>query len=93
MPTAKYLNKPTQEEKILDLLRQRGDAGVFVWELMTPINRGGLGIAQYNARIKGLRDKGFTIDNVKPGHFVLVEKPPYKEIKLEDTNFAQLAFV
>lgn len=88
-----YLNKPTQEEKILDLLRQRGEAGVFVWEFMTPENRGGLGIAQYNARIKGLRTKGFIIDNVKPGHFVLKIKPEYKEVKIEDADATQLAFV
>lgn len=73
----KYIEKPTQEKRILDLLRERGNRGAFVYEFMIPKPEG-LGIAQYNARIKGLRDKGFDIENVKPGHFVLHEDPQLK---------------
>ena len=43
---------------------------------MLPRNQGGLGIAQYNARIYGLREKGYNIINKKPGHFVLEESEP-----------------
>ena len=68
-----YEKRPTQEERILYLLRRRGKAGAFVYEFMIPGNQGGLGIAQYNARIWGLRRKGHVIKNVTPGHFVLVE--------------------
>jgi len=64
----------TQRERILTLLRERGNAGVRVWEFMIPTNQGGLGVAQYNARIKELRDKGFNIINVRPGLFVLEEE-------------------
>lgn len=68
-----YKEDRTQEERILNLLRTRGKNGAFVWEFMTPRNKGGLGIAQYNARIWGLRKKGFVIKNEEPGHFVLVK--------------------
>lgn len=65
-----YREKPTQEQRILDLLRKRGEKGAFVYEFMMP-RPNGLGIAQYNARIWGLRKKGYVIDNKTPGHFVL----------------------
>lgn len=68
-----YIEDKTQEERILDLLRRKGSDGVFVWEFMIPRNQGGLGIAQYNARIWGLRKKGYNIVNKEPGHFVLIE--------------------
>ena len=68
---AGYKEDLTQEQRILELLRERGSEDVEVWEFMLPRNRGGLGIAQYNARIWGLRQKGHIIENVKPGHFVL----------------------
>jgi len=67
-----YQKRPTQEQRILSLLRNRGSRGVFIYEIIAPRPRG-LGIAQYNARIWGLRQKGFVIDNVKPGHFVLTK--------------------
>lgn len=70
-----YEENLTQEERILNLLRERGADGAFVWDFMMPRNRGGLGIAQYNARIFGLRQKGYIIENVKPGHFVLKGEP------------------
>jgi len=69
----KYKEDLTQEERILALLRERGSAGVDVWEFMMPRSRGGLGVAQYNARIWGLRQKGHDIKNEKIGHFVLRE--------------------
>lgn len=68
-----YRADKTQEERILDLLRERGEEGVMVYELITPRPQG-LGIAQYNARIYGLRDKGYRIINSKRGHFVLREE-------------------
>jgi len=82
--------KLTQRERILNLLRERGQAGVQVWELIAP-RPAGLGIAQYNARIKELREKGFNIINVKPGHFVLKE---FKEVEVENggSTINQLAF-
>ena len=61
---------PTQKQRLLQLLEQRGQQGVFVYEIMTP-RPDGLGISQYNARIKELRESGYTIINTKPGHFVL----------------------
>ena len=69
-----YKERPTQEQRILDFLKARGERGVFVWEFMIPQPKG-LGIAQYSARIWGLRQKGHKIINTKPGHFVL-ESPP-----------------
>lgn len=69
----KYKEDLTQEEQILTLLRQRGSKGVYVYELQTP-RPNGLGIAQYNARIFGLREKGHVIDNTIPGHFVLAQE-------------------
>jgi len=74
----KYQERVTQEERILDLLETRGSEGVKVWEFMLPRPQGGLGIAQYNARIWGLRKKGHNIQNKKPGHFVLIRTEPVK---------------
>lgn len=66
-----YIEDRTQEQRILDLLTQRGERGVEVWEFMLPRPQGGCGIAQYNARIFGLRKKGYLIINQPKGHFVL----------------------
>jgi hypothetical protein len=63
----KYKEKPTQENRILQLLRKSGENGVPVWKLITP-SPVGLGIAQYNARIYGLRQKGHVIENVGSGN-------------------------
>ena len=68
---SKYIYRPTQEQRILKLLQERGEDGVYVYELIAPQNKGGLGIAQYSARIYGLRSKGHNIVNVKRGQFVL----------------------
>ena len=68
------MNTQTQENRILELLQERGSKGVFVYELIAPKPKG-LGIAQYNARIKGLRKRGYNVKNVTPGHFVLLDNP------------------
>ena len=73
-----YQERPTQEQRILNLLRQKGKDGAYVYEFMTP-RPNGLGIAQYNARIFGLRKKGYVIENKKPGHFVLIEDINFDE--------------
>jgi len=73
-----YHKKLTQEQRILNLLRERGSRGAYVYEFMTP-RPNGLGIAQYNARIYGLREKGYVIENKKPGHFVLVKDIEFDE--------------
>jgi len=73
-----YEKRPTQEQRILDLLRDQGKAGAYVYEFMTP-RPNGLGIAQYNARIFGLRKKGYVIENKTPGHFVLTEDIEFDE--------------
>lgn len=65
-----YVSHPTQEQRILDLAKRRGSRGFFVYELITPQSRGGLGCAQYGARIWSLRKKGHNIVNKKPGYFV-----------------------
>jgi len=63
-----YKKRPTQEERILSLLRERGSRGVYAWEIPTNLH-----ILQYNARIFGLRQKGYVIENKTPGYFVLTE--------------------
>ena len=69
-----YIKKSSQELRILNLLRERGSRGAYVYEFMTP-RPNGLGVAQYNSRLYGLRKKGFDIVNKEPGHFVLFEQP------------------
>ena len=66
----KYIEKESQKQRILNLLTERGSAGVYVYE-MTNSRPNGLGVSQYNARINGLRKKGHNIINTQPGHFVL----------------------
>ena len=73
-----YEKRPTQENRILELLRERGDQGVYVYEFMTP-TPDGLGIAQYGARLLGLRRKGFNIINKEIGHFVLIPSEPTQQ--------------
>jgi hypothetical protein len=70
-----YKPNKTQEQRILELLRERGQSGAYVYEFMTP-RPNGLGISQYNSRIYGLREKGYKIVNKQPGHFVLEESEP-----------------
>jgi len=68
-----YKSDKTQEERILDLLRSSGAQGAYVYDFMMPRPQG-LGIAQYNARVYGLRQKGYEIINKTPGHFILREQ-------------------
>lgn len=67
-----YIKNNSQENRILNLLRERGERGVMVYELIAP-RPAGLGISQYSARIFGLREKGFNIINDPIGHFKLDE--------------------
>lgn len=76
----KYKEDKTQEQRILNLLREKGLQGVYVYEFMAPRPQG-LGIAQYNARIFGLREKGYNIKNTTPGHFILIENNTQEETK------------
>lgn len=64
-----YKPNGTQEARILELLKERGNVGVMAWEI--PAN---LRILQYNARIFGLRHKGYDIKNIN-GKFVLNTEP------------------
>jgi len=73
-----YQKRPTQEQRILSLLRNKGSQGVFVYEMIAPRPQG-LGIAQYNARIWGLRQKGYEIKNINPGHFLLTRDIEFDE--------------
>lgn len=52
-----YIENLTQEQKILKVL----EAKINNWVPLTDILK--LWIAQYNARIWGLRKKGYTIEN------------------------------
>lgn len=65
-----YQPRKTQEQKILDLLRERAGAGVKAWEIPTNLH-----ILQYNSRVWGLRRKGFNIIN-KDNTFYLIEGEP-----------------
>lgn len=65
--------RPTQEERILQLLRERGTQGVKSWEIPNDLH-----ILQYNARIFGLRNKGHNIVN-KNDTFYLMPNEPYQE--------------
>lgn len=71
-----------QGQRILTVLRDRKQKGIYVWELSAP-RPNGLGIAQYNARIKELRELGHDIVNTEPGHFVLKEFYSEPKIKKE----------
>lgn len=69
-PLSSEMKRKTQKERILDLLKKRGEHGAKVYEFMTPRPQG-CGVAQYNARIYELRREGYEIVNKEPGHFVL----------------------
>lgn len=56
----------TQQQRLLQAFQEKQD--LMVYEIMAP-RPNGLGIAQYNARIKELREQGHPIENVSPGHF------------------------
>lgn len=59
--------KLTQRQRLLNAFETKGE--LYVYEIMQPQPHG-LGIAQYNARIKELREQGHQIINKEPGHFV-----------------------
>jgi hypothetical protein len=59
--------KLTQRQRLLQAFQERGE--LYVYEIMAP-RPNGLGIAQYNARIKELREEGHPIINKEPGHFI-----------------------
>lgn len=61
----------TQTQRLLDEFINKGD--LMVYEIIAPRPQG-LGIAQYNARIKELRDKGHVIKNLQPGHFRYIKQ-------------------
>lgn len=65
MKKSQYVRKPTQEERILAFLEERGADGVHSWEIVQ------MPILQYTARIWGLRDKGHDIINVKKNLYIL----------------------
>jgi hypothetical protein len=68
-----YEPRTTQENQILDLLRERRGAGVYSYELAEASPKG-LGILQYNARIFGLRHKGHEIVSDFKGHYIIRER-------------------
>jgi len=80
-------NRLTQKMRLLELLKERGEAGVYVYEIMTP-RPVGLGIAQYGARILELRRQGYIIMNTEPGHFVLKEN--IKPVQIDFFNGSQI---
>ena len=71
-----YEQRTTQEQRILDLFTERKGAGVYAYELAEPRPQG-LGILQYNARIYGLRHRGFNIISDYKGHFIIKEEHQY----------------
>lgn len=56
----------SQKQRLLEAFLEKKD--LMVYEIMAPRPEG-LGIAQYNARIKELRELGHPIENIEPGHF------------------------
>jgi lysozyme family protein len=64
-----YKENGTQEQRILELLKERGNSGVMAWEIPATLR-----ILQYNARVFGLRKKGYDIKNIN-GKFVLYTEP------------------
>lgn len=72
----------TQWVRLLALFMERGESGVTISEISDSRPRG-LGIKQYNSRIKDLRGKGYNIVCVRAGFFVLrgksesVQEPIY----------------
>lgn len=63
-----------QRYRLLDLLKSRGNRGVFIWEINTPRPLGGLGIAGYTERITELRQEGYQVVNVKKGLYMLANE-------------------
>lgn len=77
-----YIPNNTQEGRILNLLRERGNSGVYAWEITNDLH-----ILQYNARIFGLRAKGYKIVNKEIGHFVLqddIKKDSWQAVRRQE---------
>ncbi len=68
-----YKPNASQEERILERLRAAGSQGVPAYMFAMPRPQGGEGILQYNARVWGLRQKGYKIVD-KDSVFYLYEK-------------------
>lgn len=79
--------KQTQCQRLLEALETKGE--LYVYEIIAP-RPVGLGIAQYNARIKELRESGYNIINKEPGHFVYktdtAERQPMKPSDSQTLN-------
>jgi hypothetical protein len=75
-----YEKRTTQENEILNLLIERRGAGVYSYEL-AQTHPMGLGILQYNARIFGLRKKGFKIISDIKGHYILETRPTIEDLR------------
>lgn len=73
MRNSNYIENNTQEARILRKLREARGQGVPAFWFAMPRPQGGEGILQYNARVFGLRKKGYNIIN-KNSVFYLVEK-------------------
>ena len=83
----------TQQDRLLAILMERGEKGVYVYELIAPRPKG-LGIAQYNARIKELRTMGYNIVCVEKGRFVLRKKnEEEKEVLTKEMIEKELKFL
>ena len=63
--------KLTQRQRLLEAFKERGE--LYVYEMMAP-RPNGLGVAQYNSRIKELREQGHQIINKEPGHFIYMQE-------------------
>lgn len=80
----------SQCKRLLHLFRVRGSQGVFVYEI-TNSRPEGLGIQQYNTRIKELRALKNNIVSTVPGHFVLKDYAgPIVSKKLSKKESAEL---
>ena len=79
-----------QAEKILNAFKSNGN-------ILTPSDMLRLGIAQYNARIKELREKGYEIENqylgsvngIKHTRFILKGKATIEKPKMTVHEFAR----
>ena len=68
------IKNPTQKQSLLLALKTAGSFGLPVWKIIMPRSQGGLGIAQYGARVYELRhDDHLNIIN-RNDTFYLVEE-------------------
>ena len=78
--------KLTQQERLLEAFKEKGE--LYVYEIMSPQPQG-LGIAQYNARIKELRQQGHPIINTEPGHFIYKSDTAIKEDPMSEMSWQE----